>query len=88
MASATNRTEKDCFNKNFTVGSVVSVRCIVTAITPAPTAPNNTALQYGGSGDLVTCQVEVNGNPGEVTPGPIFQVSPIQCRYTGSAEQL
>jgi hypothetical protein len=83
MASATNRTEKDIFSRNFTVGSAVSVRCVVLSISPAPTAPNNTAVQFGGSGDLVTCQVLVEGNIGEVTPGPIFTVSPVQIRSMG-----
>ena len=86
MASAVSRTEKDVFGKNLTVGDVVHVRCIVTAITPAPTAPNNTAIQYGGSGDLVQCTVETNGNIGEVA-GVVFQVSPIQVRWTGNISQ-
>lgn len=85
--SALNTTEKDIFSKDFTVGTVVSVRCIVLSITPAPPQPNTLNAFYGGSGDLVTVQVEVNGNIGEVTPGPIFTVSPIQCRATGSASQ-
>jgi len=61
------------------VGSVVHVRCIVTVI--------NQTAPLGGSGDLVTCQVEVNGNAGEVSPGPIFQVSPVQCRASGATNQ-
>jgi hypothetical protein len=71
--------EKDIFGRDFSVGTVVYVRCIVTAI--------NQTSPFGGSGDLVTCQVEVNGNAGEVSPGPIFQVSPVQCRFTGSTYQ-
>lgn len=74
--------EKDIFGKDFTVGTFVMVKCKVTAITPVQTG--NT---FGGSGDLVTCQVEVNGNAGEVSPGPIFQVSPVQCRAAGATYQ-
>lgn len=85
--SALNTTEKDIFAKDFTVNTVVSVRCIVLSISPAPPQPNTLSSYYGGSGDLVTVQVEVNGNAGEVSPGPIFTVSPIQCRATGSTTQ-
>jgi hypothetical protein len=75
-------TEKDIFSKDFTVGTFVMVKCMVTAITPVQ--GGNT---FGGSGDRVTLQVEVNGNAGEVNPGPIFQVSPVQCRAAGNAYQ-
>jgi len=85
--AATNRTEKDIFSKDFTVGTYVNVKCKVLSISPSPTAPNNQSVQYGGSGDLVTVQVEVNGNIGEVNPGPIFTVSPVQCRAAGSTQQ-
>jgi hypothetical protein len=85
--SVLNTTEKDIFAKDFTVGSVVYLRCIVTAITPAPPQPNTVNSFYGGSGDRVTVQVEVNGNIGEVSPGPIVTVSPVQCRATGATYQ-
>lgn len=84
---AINTTEKDIFSKDFTVGTAVMVKCIVTAISPAPPQPNTLNAYYGGSGDLVTVQVEVNGNTGEVSPGPIFTVSPVQCRFSGGTSQ-
>lgn len=84
--AATNRTEKDIFAHDVTVGSVVMVKCTIISISPAPTAPVGN-VQYGGSGDLVTCQVEVKGNIGEVSPGPIFTISPVQLRYAGSSDQ-
>jgi hypothetical protein len=79
MAS-TNTIEKDIFGKNFQVGTVVSVRCIVTSITPANQG-------FGGSGDSVLLTVETNGNAGEKA-GVTFTVSPVQCRFSGSSYQL
>jgi hypothetical protein len=87
MSAAVNTIEKDIFGKDFTVGTFVNVKCKVIAITPAPPGYNTDPTYLGGSGDLVTCQVEVNGNAGEVSPGPTFQVSPVQCRAAGSTQQ-
>ena len=84
--AATNRTEKDLNSHDISVGSAVMVKCIVTAISPSPTAPVGN-VQYGGSGDRVTCQVEVNGNIGEVSPGPSFTISPVQLRSAGASYQ-
>jgi hypothetical protein len=84
---ATTTTEKDIFGKDFTVGTYVNVKCKVLAITPAPPGSSTGTAYYGGSGDLVQVQVEVNGNAGEVSPGPIFSVSPVQCRAAGSTQQ-
>jgi hypothetical protein len=78
MATAT--IEKDIFGRNFVVGTVVYVRCIVTSITPA-------AQGLGGAGDSVLLTVETPGNVGE-KQGVTFTVSPVQCRFTGSTYQL
>ena len=72
--------EKDIFSHDFTVGTVVSVRCIVTAITPA------TPAGFGGAGDSVLLTVETPGNVGE-KKGVTFTVSPVQCRFDGAAYQ-
>ncbi len=71
--------EKDVFGRNFKVGTVVTVRCIVTSITPA-------AQDFGGSGDSVLLTVETAGNVGEKA-GVTFTVSPVQCRFTGHLYQ-
>ena len=71
--------EKDVFGRNFKVGTVVSVRCIVTSITPA-------ALGFGGVGDSVLLTVETAGNVGEKS-GVTFTVSPVQCRFDGHVYQ-
>lgn len=72
--------EKDIFGRNFVVGTVVSVRCIVTSITPA-------AQGFGGAGDSVLLTVETPGNVGEIA-GVTFTVSPAQCRFDGASYQL
>jgi hypothetical protein len=72
--------EKDIFGKNFAVGTVVTVRCIVQSIAPGGSG-------FGGSGDRVTLQVETPGNVGEVQ-NVQFTVSPVQCRFSGSTYQL
>jgi hypothetical protein len=72
--------ERDIFGAPFSIGTYVSVRCLVTAITPVTTST------YGGSGDRVTCLVETPGNVGEAA-GVSFSVSPVQCRKAGSTEQ-
>jgi hypothetical protein len=72
--------EKDIFGRDFKVGTYVTVRCIVTSITPA-------AQGYGGSGDSVLLTVETPGNTGE-KQGVTFTVSPVQCRFSGSTYQL
>ena len=72
--------EKDIFGHDFKVGTVVSVRCVVTSITPA-------SQGNGGSGDSVLLTVETPGNVGEKA-GVTFTVSPVQCRYDGSKYQL
>ncbi len=74
--------EKDIFGHNFTVGTVVAVRCIVQSITPAQPGNN-----LGGSGDTVNLLVETQGNAGEKT-GVTLAVSPVQCRFDGSTYQL
>ncbi len=74
-------TAKDIFSKSFAVGTAVYVRCKVLSLSGAGPV-------FVGAGDTVTVQVESNGNVGEITPGPIFTVSPVQCRFTGSTEQL
>jgi hypothetical protein len=71
--------EKDVFGRNFRVGTVVSVRCIVTSITPA-------SQDFGGAGDSVLLTVETAGNVGEKS-GVTFTVSPVQCRFDGSKYQ-
>ena len=71
--------EKDIFGHNFQVGTVVSVHCVVTSITPA-------SQGFGGSGDSVLLTVETPGNVGEKA-GVTFTVSPVQCRYDGSKYQ-
>jgi hypothetical protein len=73
-------TEKDIFGHDFKVGTVVSVRCIVTSITPAQQG-------FGGAGDSVLLTVETAGNVGEKS-GVTFTVSPVQCRFDGSTYQL
>ena len=79
--------ERDIFSAPFKVGDVVTIRCLVTAISPVRAdSPATLGVDWGGSGDRVTCAVEVNGNIGEAT-GVTFQVSPVQCRRTGSALQ-
>lgn len=75
-----NPIEKDIFSKDFTVGTVVSVRCIVQSISPSTNG-------YGGAGDSVTLLVETNGNVGEKA-GVTLVVSPVQCRATGATYQL
>jgi len=71
--------EKDIFGHNFQVGTVVSVRCVVTYITPA-------SQGFGGAGDSVLLTVQTPGNTGEKS-GVTFTVSPVQCRYDGSTYQ-
>jgi hypothetical protein len=71
--------EKDIFGHNFQVGTVVSVRCVVTSITPA-------SQGFGGAGDSVLLTVQTPGNTGEKS-GVTFTVSPVQCRYDGSTYQ-
>ena len=73
-------TCKDIFGKDFTVGTYVYLRCEVLSITGAGPV-------FAGSGDTVTVQVETPGNIGEINPGPIVTVSPVQCRFTGSTLQ-
>ena len=80
MDTSGNLEERDRFSTPFTVGTYVMVRCLVSAITPA--APGG----KGGAADLITCVVESPGNVGEQV-GVTFQVSPIQCKRTGSTEQ-
>jgi hypothetical protein len=63
----------------FKTGDVVSVRCIVTSITPA----NQGA---GGAGDSVLLTVECPGNTGE-KQGVTFTVSPVQCKFAGYVYQ-
>ena len=75
-------TEKDIFGHNFTVGTVVAVRCIVQSITPSQPGNN-----LGGSGDTVNLLVETDGNVGEKS-GVTLAVSPVQCRFSGSTYQL
>lgn len=65
---------------HFIVGTVVSVRCIVTAITPSNQG-------FGGAGDSVLLTVETPGNVGEKA-GVTFTVSPVQCKFDGSTYQL
>ena len=72
--------EKDIFGHDFKVGTVVSVRCVVTSITPA-------SQGFGGSGDSVLLTVETPGNVGEKA-GVTFTVSPVQCRFSGNTYQL
>ena len=79
MAS-TSTIEKDIFGKDFKVGTVVVVRCIVTSITPANQG-------FGGSGDSVLLTVETPGNVGE-KQNVTFTVSPVQCRFSGAVYQL
>jgi hypothetical protein len=74
--------EKDIFSHDFTVGSFVMVRCLVTAITPDLT----NAGSFGGAGDSVTCLVETPGNVGE-KQNVSFAVSPVQCRHAGAKYQ-
>jgi hypothetical protein len=71
---------KDIFAKDFSVGTVVYLRCKVLSFTGAGPV-------WAGAGDTVTVQVESNGNTGEITPGPIVTVSPVQCRATGATYQ-
>ena len=71
---------KDIFSKDFSVGAYVYLRCKVLSFTGAGPV-------WAGAGDTVTVQVESNGNIGEVTPGPIFTISPVQARFTGSTQQ-
>lgn len=73
-------TAKDVFSRDFAVGTVVNVRCKVLSFTGAGPV-------FVGAGDTVTVQVESNGNVGEITPGPIFTISPVQARFTGSTYQ-
>ena len=72
--------EKDIFGHNFIVGTIVTVRCVVTSITPA-------SQGFGGSGDSVLLTVETPGNTGE-KQGVTLTVSPVQCRFAGSTYQL
>ena len=63
----------------FTVGDAVQVRGKVIALTSASGNLGTGTDNFGGSGDSVTVQVDVNGNAGEKT-GVTFVVSPVQCR--------
>ena len=78
---ATSTTEKDIFSRDFTVGSYVLVRCLVTAITPAPPAGNTVMQYFGGSGDSVSLLVETPNPQDKV--GVTFVVSPTQVRSAG-----
>ena len=71
---------KDVFSKDFTAGTYVYLRCKVLSFT-------GLGPVWAGAGDTVTVQVETPGNVGEVNPGPIVTVSPVQCRFTGSMDQ-
>jgi hypothetical protein len=85
MSAAVNTTEKDIFSRDFTVGTYVMVRCLVTAITPTPPVSNAATAYYGGAGDRVALLVE-SPNPLDVT-GVTLTVAPTQCRFTGSTQQ-
>jgi predicted Zn-ribbon and HTH transcriptional regulator len=63
----------------FKAGDVVSVRCIVTSITPA-------SQGAGGAGDSVLLTVETPGNVGEKA-GVTLTVSPVQCKFAGYVYQ-
>lgn len=71
---------QDINGKNFNVGTAVAVRCIVLSLSPS--------TGNIGAGDRVTVQVLTPGNTGEVTPGPIFTISPKQCQFSQSNAQL
>jgi hypothetical protein len=78
-------TAKDINGKDFSAGSSVAVRCTVLSINPISGNPAAGAI---GSGDRITVQVSSPGNVGEVTPGPIFTISPVQCQFSQSNAQL
>jgi len=78
--------EHDIFGASFTVGDYITVRCLVTAITPALTVPAGQSEIYGGSGDSVSLKVETPGNAGEIA-AVSFVVSPVQCRKAGNVNQ-
>lgn len=85
MPLPTNTVEKDIFGKDFTVGTYVMVRCLVTAITPAPPVGNALVAYFGGSGDSVSLTVETP-NPQD-KPGVTLVVAPTQCRFAGAVYQ-
>jgi hypothetical protein len=72
--------ERDSSGAPFTIGTYVSVRCLVTGITPVAAGGN------GGPADLVALLVETPGNTGEIH-GVTLVVSPTQCRKAGSTQQ-
>jgi hypothetical protein len=72
--------ERDLKGSPFVVGDYVSVRCLVTGITPVAAGGN------GGAADLVALKVEVSGNVGEQV-GVTLVVSPVQCRKDGDKSQ-
>ena len=74
--------ETDIFGKDFTVGTYVMVRCLVTNITPVLTNINNL---FGGSGDSVSLTVETP-NPQD-KPNVTLVVAPTQCRFAGATYQ-
>lgn len=71
MALTGQIVEQDATGASFNVGSVVQVRCTVTA------------ADGKGAGGRVTLLVETPGNVGEAA-GVVFQVSPTQCRKAAS----
>ena len=75
---STSTIEKDIFGYNFAVGTAVSVRCVVTSITPATQG-------FGGAGDSVLLTVE-SPNTNDKT-GVTLTVSPQQCRFAGATYQ-
>ena len=73
--------ECDINRSEFTVGDYVSVRCLVTAITPVQTGSSN----FGGSGDSVSLTVQSPNTNDKV--GVTLVVSPQQCRKAGNKDQ-
>jgi hypothetical protein len=74
---------KDINGKNIEVGTAVAVRCKILSFNPV-----NAGDLALGSGDSITVQVLTPGNVGEVNPGPIFTISPVQCQFSQSNSQL
>jgi hypothetical protein len=72
--------ERDVTGAPYKVGDYVTVRCLVTAITPSAAGGN------GGPADTVSLTVETPGNVGEFK-GVSFNVSPVQTRRAGNANQ-
>jgi hypothetical protein len=82
MSDSTGRIleERDIKGSSFVVGDYVSVRCLVTGITPVA------AGGTGGPADLIALTVETPGNIGEKA-GVTLVVSPVQCWKVGNSSQ-